>query len=49
MGEIRKIRRKRKRLYDEEFWKVLVCLWQLLEYSCGMRLAASLRWLVVKL
>ncbi len=49
IGEIRKIKRRRKRVYDEEFKKVLMWLWQVLDYSCGKRLVASLDWLVPKL
>lgn len=49
IGEVRKIRRKRRRIYDEEFKKVLVWLWELLDYSCGKRLVWSLRWLVPRL
>jgi len=49
IGEIRKIKRRRKRVYDEEFKKVLGWLWQVLDYSCGKRLVGSLGWLVPKL
>ncbi len=49
IGEVRKIKRRRPRVYDEEFRRVLVWLWELLDYSCGKRLAASLRWLVPRL
>jgi len=49
IGEVREVKRRRPRVYDEEFRRVLVWLWELLDYSCGKRLAASLRWLVPKL
>ncbi|MGC8745538.1 MAG: hypothetical protein ACP5SQ_02840 [Candidatus Saccharicenans sp.] len=49
IGEVRPIRRRRARVYDEEFKRVLVWLWELLDYSCGKRLVGSLRWLVPKL
>jgi len=49
IGELRKIKRRRKRIYDEEFRKVLEWLWQVLDYSCGKRLVGSLGWLVPKL
>jgi len=49
IGEVRKIKRRRDRVYDEEFRRVLIWIWELLDYSCGKRLAASLRWLVPKL
>lgn len=47
IGEIRKIRRRRKKVYYQEFGKVLVWLWELLDHSCGKRLVASLRWLML--
>ena len=49
IGEVRPIRRRRARVYDEEFKRVLVWLWELLDYSCGKRLVGSLRWLVPRL
>jgi hypothetical protein len=49
IGEVRKIKRRRPRIYDEEFKRVLIWIWELLDYCCGKRLAASLRWLVEKL
>jgi hypothetical protein len=49
IGELRKIKRRRKRVYDEEFRKVLEWLWQVLDYSCGKRLVGSLGWSVPKL
>ena len=49
IGEVRKIRRSRARVYDEEFKEVLIWIWELLDYSCGKRLAACLRWLVPRL
>lgn len=49
IGEVRKIRRMRARIYDEEFKRVLVWILELLDYIFGKRLAASLRWLVPKL
>jgi len=38
---VRKIEHRRPRVYDEEFKRVLV--WELLDYCCGNRLAASLK------
>jgi len=35
IGEMRKIRGRRPRVYDEEFRMVLVWLWELLDFSCG--------------
>ncbi|MBP6059151.1 MAG: hypothetical protein KA522_00075 [Candidatus Saccharicenans sp.] len=49
IGELRKIKRRRKRVYDEEFRRVLTWVWQVLDYSCGKRLVGSLGWLVPKL
>jgi len=49
IGEVRKIKLRRPRLYDEEFRRVLIWVWELLDYICGKRLAASLKWLVPKL
>jgi len=49
IGEVRKIKRRRPRIYDEEFKRVLIWMWELLDQSFGQRLAASLRWLVEKL
>ncbi len=49
IGEVRETKRRRPRVYDEEFRRVLIWLWELLDYSCGKRLAASLRWLVARL
>lgn len=49
IGEVREIKRRRRRDYDEEFRRVLLWLWELLDYSCGKRLVASLRWLVSRL
>jgi hypothetical protein len=49
IGEVRKIKRRRPKIYDEEFKEVLIWIWELLDYCCGKRLAASLRWLVEKL
>lgn len=49
IGEVRQIKRRRSRVYDEEFRRVLVWVWELLDYCCGKRLAASLRWLVPRL
>jgi hypothetical protein len=49
IGELRKVRRRRKRVYDEEVKRVLRWVWQVLDYSCGKRLVASLGWLVPKL
>jgi len=49
IGELRKIKRRRKSVYDEEFRKVLMWVWQVLDYSCGKRLVGSLGWLVPKL
>jgi len=31
IGEVRKIKRRRDRVYDEEFRRVLVWLWELLD------------------
>jgi len=41
IGVVRKIEHRRPRIYDEEFKRVLV--WELLDYCCGNRLAASLK------
>ncbi len=49
IGEVRKIKRRRPRLYDEEFKMVLIWVWELLDYICGKRLVASLKWLVPRL
>ncbi|MCL6579659.1 MAG: transposase [Candidatus Bathyarchaeota archaeon] len=49
IGEVRKIKRSRPRIYDEEFRRVLIWIWEILDYICGKRLAASLKWLVPKL
>lgn len=49
VGERRKIKRSRERIYDEEFKRILVWLWELLGWSCSKRLVASLRWLVPRL
>ena len=49
IGELRKVKRRRKRVYDEECKKVLRWLWQVLDYSCGKRLVGGLGWLVPKL
>jgi hypothetical protein len=49
IGEVRKIKRRRPKIYDEEFKEVLIWIWELLDYICGKRLAACLRWLVPRL
>ena len=49
IGEVRKIKRRRPRIYDEEFRRILIWVWKLLDYICGKRLATSLKWLVPRL
>ena len=49
VGEAKKIKRVRAKIYDEEFKKVLVWLWKLMDYSCSKRLQAALKWLIPKL
>jgi hypothetical protein len=49
VAEIRKITRKRQKIYDEEVLKVLKRIWYIMDFPCGKRLAPCLQWMVPKL
>lgn len=49
VGEVRKIKRPRKKVYDEEFKRGLLRLWKLMDSSCSKRLVATLKGLILKL
>ena len=49
VGEIRKRKRRRKRVYDEEVLKPLKRIWYIMDFPCGKRLQPSLKWIVPKL
>jgi hypothetical protein len=49
VAEIRKINRRRGRIYDEEVLKLLKRIWYIMDFPCGKRLAPCLKWLVPKL
>ena len=49
VAEIRKITRKRQKIYDEEVLKVLKRVWYIMDFPCGKRFAPCLQWMVPKL
>lgn len=49
VGEILKVKRRRKRIYDEEVRKALARIWWILDYACGKRLVPFLPEIIKKL
>jgi len=49
VAELKKIKRSRQSVYDEEVVKALKRLWLIMDFPCGKRLAPCLRWMIPKL
>lgn len=49
VGEIVKIKRRRKRIYDDEVKKALARIWWIMDYPCGKRLVPVLPEIIEKL
>lgn len=43
------MKRRRKKVYDEKVIKELKRIWYIMDFSCGKRLTASIKWLIPKL
>lgn len=49
IGSITKVKRNRKKIYDEEVLSSLKKIWLIFDCPCGKRLAPSLPWMIKKL
>lgn len=49
IGSITKVKRNRKKIYDEEVLASLKKIWLIFDCPCGKRLAPSLPWMIKKL
>jgi len=49
IGSITKVKRNRKKIYDEEVLSSLKKIWLIFDCPCGKRLAPSLPWMIEKL